>query len=74
MLSDEEKYKLLERVKDSNKGNIDIIKDLKVDKKNLSWFIGRMFNPEDNIWVWIRRIANLLTLPSFIILIILLFR
>jgi len=52
--------------------DIEIMPGVTTTEENLSWFIGRMFNPEDNIWVWIRRIANILTIPILIILIVIL--
>lgn len=53
---------------------VEIMPDVRVDKDSVSWFIGRMFNPEDNLWVWIRRIANIMTIPMFIFVIILMFK
>lgn len=47
---------------------IEIMPGIQARESNLSWFVGRMFNPESNNWVWIRRIANLLTFPIFVIL------
>ena len=49
---------------------VEIMPDVRVDKDSVSWFVGRMFNPEDNLWVWLRRIANILTIPTLIFVII----
>ena len=47
---------------------IEIMPDVRVERDSVSWFVSRMFNPEDNIWVWIRRIANILTFPILIMI------
>lgn len=49
---------------------VEIMPEINVQKKTLAWFIGKMFNPEENIWVWIRRIANILTPVILIIVVI----
>lgn len=53
---------------------VEIMEDVFVDKKSLSWFINKMFNPEDDTWIWLRRIANIITIPIFIGVIVLIFR
>ena len=52
---------------------VEIAPGVHANKKSLSWFINKMFNPEDNLWIWIRRIANILTIPTLILVIIGLF-
>ena len=54
--------------------HVEMMPGVYADKRSVSWFISKMFNPEENIWVWIRRIANILTIPILVILLILLFK
>ena len=55
-------------------GRIEIMPDVKVSSKHLAWFIDKMINPESNLWIWIRRIANILTFPILILMIVSLFK
>ena len=49
---------------------VEIMPGVRADKDNVSWFVNRMFNPEDNVWVWLRRIANILTIPMLIFIVL----
>ncbi len=42
---------------------VEITHGVRASMRNVSWFVSKMFNPEDNVWVWIRRIANILVFP-----------
>ncbi len=47
---------------------VEIMDGVETGSRNVSWFVGRMFNPEENFWVWIRRLANILTFPMLIMI------
>lgn len=49
---------------------LEIVPGIPVAEREVSWFVSRMFNPEENLWVWVRRLANLATFPILIMTII----
>jgi len=51
-------------------GRIEVMPNVKVSSKHLAWFIDKMINPESNMWIWIRRIANILTFPILVLMVI----
>ena len=50
--------------------NIEVMPDVYASKSSLSWFMTKMFNPEDNIWLMIRRVGNVLSIATFVIVLI----
>lgn len=59
---------------DSEKDDVEIMPGVQTTRRNLVWFISKMFDPEGNIWIWLRRISNILIFPIFIMLLILVFK
>lgn len=56
------------------KRKVEVMKDVLVDEEAVSWFVGKMFNPEDDTWLWIRRISNVLVIPAVLILVFIAFK
>jgi len=50
--------------------SIEVMPDVYASKSSLSWFMTKMFNPEDNIWLMIRRVGNVLSIATFVIVLI----
>jgi hypothetical protein len=58
------------KVKKKEFEKVEIMPNVNVPDRSLSWFMQRMFMPEDDLWIWIRRMANILTIPTFIIVLL----
>lgn len=56
------------------KESVEIMPDVRVEKKALLWFINKLFDPESSFWIWIRRFANLVTFVIFILVLYIVFR
>lgn len=50
--------------------NVEVMPGVYASRSSLSWFMTKMFNPEDNIWLMIRRVGNILSIATFIIVLI----
>lgn len=66
--------KVKRREKVSPLTEVRIAPDLVAKRRSMEWFVGRLFVPESEAWLWVRRIANLVTFPMFFILLYLVFK
>ena len=62
--------KLDKKIAESMNESIEVMPDVYASKSSLSWFMTKMFNPEDNIWLMIRRVGNVLSIATFVIVLI----